>query len=151
MAAVGGFDEDFFCYLEDVDLGLRLRLAGHKAIYVPEAVVHHVGSATTGGQQSDFAVYHGFRNQVWTFVKNMPGALFWLLLPLHVALNLVSILMYSMKGRGGLILGAKRDALFGIPRMWRKRRMIQANRAASIRAVWRAMDKRLFEIGDRKG
>jgi GT2 family glycosyltransferase len=64
LLEVGGFDEDFFCYVEDVDLGFRLRLAGHKALSVPDAVVYHVGSATTGGQHSDFAVYHGHRNLV---------------------------------------------------------------------------------------
>jgi GT2 family glycosyltransferase len=144
LAALGGFDEDFFCYLEDVDLGFRLRLAGHKALYVPDAMVHHVGSASTGGQQSDFAVYHGFRNPVWVFVKNMPGALFWLLLPLHVALNLASILLFSMRGQGRVILKAKKDAFWGIPRMWRKRCAIQADRVASIGRVWKALDKRIF-------
>ncbi|MCG6533920.1 MAG: glycosyltransferase, partial [Syntrophales bacterium LBB04] len=143
LTDAGGFDEDFFCYLEDVDLGFRLRLAGHKAMYVPDAVVRHIGSATTGGQWSDFAVYHGFRNSVWVFVKNMPGALFWLLLPLHVALNLASVLLFSMRGQGKVILKAKRDALLGIPRMWRKRRDIQANRVASIGVIWKALDKRL--------
>lgn len=144
LVDAGGFDEDFFCYVEDVDLGFRLRLAGHKAMYVPDAVVHHVGSATTGGQRSDFSVYHGHRNLVWTFVKNMPGALFWLLLPMHMALNLASILWFSMRGQGRVILKAKRDALFGIPRMWRKRRNIQANRVASIGEIWKALDKRIF-------
>jgi GT2 family glycosyltransferase len=143
FADLGGFDEDFFCYLEDVDLGFRLRLAGHKAMYVPDAVVHHVGSASTGGQQSDFAVYHGFRNPAWVFVKNMPGALFWLLLPLHMALNLASILLFSMRGQRRVIFKAKWDALLGIPRMWRKRRAIQANRIATIGRIWKALDKRI--------
>jgi GT2 family glycosyltransferase len=143
LADAGGFDEDFFCYQEDVDLGFRLRLAGHKAMYVPDAVVHHVGSASTGGQWSDFAVYHGFRNPVWVFVKNMPGALFWLLLPLHAALNLASILLFSMRGQGGVILRAKWDAFLGISRMWRKRRAIQANRVAAIGRIWKALDKRI--------
>jgi GT2 family glycosyltransferase len=84
LNSVGGFDEDYFCYVEDVDLGFRLRLAGYRVMYVPDAVVHHVGSATTGGADSDFCVYHGHRNLVWTFVKDMPGILFWLLLPLHL-------------------------------------------------------------------
>lgn len=141
---IGGFDEDFFCYLEDVDLGFRLCLTGHKAMYVPDAVVHHVGSASTRGQWSDFAVYHGFRNPVWVFIKNMPGVLFWLLLPLHIALNLASIFLFSVRGQGKVILKAKRDAFFGIPHMWRKRRKIQANRVASIGAIWKALDKRLF-------
>jgi len=144
LVDAGGFDEDFFCYLEDVDLGFRLRLAGHKAMYVPDAVVHHVGSASTGGQWSDFAVYYGFRNPVWVFIKNMPGILFWLLLSLHVVLNLASIILFSMRGQEELILKSKRDAFLGIPRMWLKRRKIQSDRKASIGAIWRALDKRIF-------
>ena len=72
-----GFDEDYFCYVEDVDLGFRLRLLGYRCLFVPDAVVYHVGSATTGGRRGDFAVYHGHRNLVWTYVKNMPDILFW--------------------------------------------------------------------------
>jgi GT2 family glycosyltransferase len=140
----GGFDEDFFCYVEDVDLGFRLHLSGYKALYVPDAVVRHVGSASTGGEWSDFAVYHGFRNPVWVFIKNMPGILFWLLLPLHVALNLASILLFSIRGQGRVILKSKKDAFLGIPRMWRKRREIQKNRVGSIGAIWKALDKRII-------
>jgi GT2 family glycosyltransferase len=139
LLEVGGFDEDYFCYVEDVDLGFRLRLTGHKAMYVPDAVVYHVGSGTTGGQHSDFAVYHGHRNVVWTFVKNMPGVLFWLMLPLHVLMNLVSILWFALQGRGGVILRAKRDALLGLPTMWRKRQCIQKTRVASIGEIWRQL------------
>jgi GT2 family glycosyltransferase len=105
---IGGFDEDYFCYVEDVDLGFRLRLAGYHSLYVPQSEVYHVGSGTTGGQHSDFSLYHGHRNLVWTFVKDMPGILFWLLLPLHVSLNLVSIIWFALQGRGGVIWRAKR-------------------------------------------
>src|SRR5438067_3225200 len=45
---VGGFDESYFCYYEDTDLAFRLRLAGHRGLYVHDAVAYHVGSATTG-------------------------------------------------------------------------------------------------------
>ena len=143
LVDIGGFDEAFFCYLEDVDLGFRLRLAGHKAIYVPEAVVRHVGSGTTGGQCSDFPIYHGHRNLVWTFVKNMPGVLFWLLMPLHLLLNLATISMFIARGRGSIILRAKKDAVKGLPQAWSKRKQIQASRIATVRDIWIILDKRL--------
>jgi GT2 family glycosyltransferase len=141
LESVGGFDEDFFCYFEDVDLGFRLRLAGHRCLLVPDAVAYHVGSATTGGQQNNFAVYHGHRNLVWTYVKNMPGALFWALLPAHIALNIASIVWFSLYGKGAVILKAKRDALRGIPCVWKKRRDIQKNCKVSAEEIWKALDK----------
>lgn len=140
--AVGGFDEDYFCYVEDVDLGFRLQLAGHRCLHVPTSIVHHQGSGTTGGQHSNFALYHGHRNLVWTFVKNMPGALFWVLLPLHVALNLFSIIWFVLHGQGKVILRAKRDALRGFPTMWRKREAIQQVRQADIGEIWCLFKKR---------
>jgi len=144
LLEVGRFDEDYFCYVEDVDLGFRLRLAGHKSLLVPEAVVRHIGSATTGGSRSDFAVYHGHRNLVWVYVKNMPGILFWVLLPLHLLMNLVAVLRFSFRGQGGVILRAKQDAIKGLPAMWRKRRKIQSARTGSVLDIWRSLDKRVI-------
>lgn len=144
LVDVGGFDEDYFCYVEDVDLGFRLRLAGYKSMYVPNAVVRHVGSATTGGKRSDFSVYYGHRNLVWTFVKNMPGLLFWLLLPIHLLLNLVTIAIFTVRGQGKVILGAKKDAVRGLARTWKKRKRIQAGRSAKVIDIWRQLDKSLF-------
>lgn len=146
LVDIGGFDEDYFCYIEDADVGFRLRLAGHKAMYVPDAVVHHVGSATTGGQHSDFSVYHGHRNLVWTFVKNVPGILFWILLPLHFLLNLTTIAVFIARGQGRVILHAKLDAIKNLPQAWTKRKKIQANRVAKIRHIWKVMDKRLIPV-----
>ena len=149
LLEIGGFDEDYFCYVEDVDLGFRLRLAGYHCLYVPQSVVHHVGSGTTGGKHSGFALYHGHRNLVWTFVKNMPGILFWILLPLHITLNLVSIIWFTLLGQGRVILRAKRDALLSLPQMWRKRQQIQKTRVASVAEIWSQLDKRWITIKKR--
>jgi len=115
-------------------------------MHVPDAVVHHLGSATTGGQRSDFSMYHGHRNLVWTFIKNMPGVLFWALLPIHVVLNIVAVARCAMRGQTMVILRAKWDAIKGIPRMWRKRREIQSHRRATVMDIWRVLDKRLIPI-----
>ncbi len=123
-------------------LGFRLQLAGYPCLLVTSALVHHLGATTTGGQHSDFAVYHGHRNLVWTYVKNMPGRLFWLLLPLHLGLNLATLLQYHQWP--ALILRAKRDALLGLAAMLKKRRAIQGRRRASIATLWRILDQRLL-------
>ena len=141
LQRVGGFDEDFFCYIEDVDMGFRLRLHGYRCLYVPQSVAHHVGSGTTGGQHGDFASYHGHRNLVWTFVKDMPGWLFWLFLPVHLALNIITVVWFSFRGQGKLILKAKLDAVRGLPRMWRKRRVIQRERVATVGEIWAHLSK----------
>ncbi len=141
---MGGFDEDFFCYAEDIDLGFRLRLAGYRSMLVADAVVSHVGSASSGGKHSDFSVYHGHRNLVWTYVKNMPGWLFWACLPLHFFMNITVIISFVLKGQGSVILRAKRDALYGLPKMWQKRRKIQGKRSVSVYEIWRVLDKRLW-------
>lgn len=144
VQAVGGFDERYFCYFEDVDLGFRLRLAGHTARYVPGAVVRHVGSATTGGQRSEFATFHGHRNMAWTFVKNMPGILFWALLPLHLVAHLAGCLLLAARGQARAAARARWHALCGLRTAWRQRQAIQRDRKASIASIWRALDKRLW-------
>lgn len=136
--SAGGFDERFFCYFEDTDLAFRLRLQGHHCWYEPRSVVRHVGSGTAG-VESDFTIYHSHRNLVWTYVKNMPGSLFWIYLPQHVLLNLLSVGWFSIRGQSRVILRAKRDALRDLPRILRDRRMTQAGRRVESGELLRLM------------
>jgi GT2 family glycosyltransferase len=133
-----GFDEQYFCYFEDVDLGFRLRLLGHRCLYVPSAVVHHVSSAVSG-YRSTFAVYHGERNAVWTFIKNMPGPLFWLYLPQHLALNAAALMYYPWRGQGGAVWKAKLDALKGLGAVLRRRRLVQRSRRVTAWQLRKSM------------
>ena len=136
--AVGGFDEAYFCYFEDVDLGFRLRLLGYAFYYAPDAVAHHAGSAITG-RHSPFSLYHGHRNLVWTWVKNMPTVWLWLYGPQHLLLNLGSILGYGLRGQGRVLWRAKWDALCGLPQCWRQRAAVQAQRRVSAWQVRQTM------------
>jgi GT2 family glycosyltransferase len=138
---VGGFDPSFFCYFEDIDLGFRLRLAGNKCLYVPSAIVKHVGSATSGGNNSNFSIYHGHRNMVWTYIKNMPGPLFWIFLPIHIIINIVSLVWFTIRGQRKTIIRAKIDAIKGFPAVWRKRIITQDGRRTTIKAILRIIDK----------
>ncbi len=135
---VGGFDEQYFCYFEDVDLGFRLRLGGHKCVYVHSAIVEHVSSALSG-YRSDFAVYHGERNAVWTFFKNMPSGLLWLYLPQHLLLNLAALIYYPWRGQGRVVLRAKFDACRGLGDVLKRRKLVQRSRRASAWTVRTAM------------
>jgi GT2 family glycosyltransferase len=141
--AAGGFDEDFFCYFEDVDLGFRLRLAGYGARYVSNAVVSHVGGGSQGGDRNDFAGFHGHRNLVWCFVKNMPPPLLWACLPAHLLQSIVILAVSVTRGEFRGIVKAKWHALIGLPKCWRKRQFVQAKNRVSATAVWRSLDKSL--------
>ncbi|MFN7976668.1 MAG: glycosyltransferase [Vicinamibacterales bacterium] len=139
--AAGGFDERFFCFVEDVDLGFRLRLAGATCWYVPDAVVSHVGSAVTG-VDSPFAIYHGHRNLTWMFAKDMPASLLWRWLPAHVGAALVGVPWFARRGRLGPYLRAKRDALAGLPAMWRSRDAVRRASPEARAAIARLVDRR---------
>ena len=140
--SIEGFDEDYFCYFEDTDLSFRLRLAGHRCLYVPTAVVHHLGSVTSG-RESDFTLYHSFRNLNWTWAKNMPGSLVWRYLPQLLLVNLLLLAAFAVKRRPGVVLRAQRDALRGLGAIRAKRREIQAARAVEPEAIRAVMARGL--------
>jgi GT2 family glycosyltransferase len=136
----GGFDEDYFSYHEDVDLGFRLRLRGLNCVLVPQAIVHHVGSASTG-KKSDFSIYYGHRNLVWTYFKDMPSTLFWLYLPLHIAVNFFFLVYFTIIGKGNVIWRAKLDAIRGLPMILKKRREVQFQLKTPIAEIHRVMSR----------
>jgi N-acetylglucosaminyl-diphospho-decaprenol L-rhamnosyltransferase len=136
---IGGFDERLFCYCEDVDLGYRLRLIGEPTLLVPDAVVRHVGSASTGGRRSDFAVFHGTRNRFWVFVKDTPAALFWLTLPLHILATLVLFARHATRGEVATPIKGLAAGLRHIDVALEARREAQATRTASSLEIARAM------------
>ena len=132
--AAGGFDERFFCYCEDVDLGFRLRLAGATCIQVSDAVVRHVG-ASGAGKASDFARYHSARNRIWLFAKDMPGPLLWPLAPGFAALNLALLGWAVARGDGAVTGRGMRDAICGIGPVLAERGRVQAARRVSARRI----------------
>lgn len=137
--SMGGFDESFFCYCEDVDLGYRLQLAGEPTVLVPGAVVRHVGSASSGGPKSEFAVFHGNRNRFWVVLKDTPALLLPLVLPLHLA----SVAYVSLRGPNRpylpVVLRAYRSAFAGLGGVLKSRARVQKARRASALSIARAM------------
>jgi GT2 family glycosyltransferase len=136
----GGFDEQYFAYNEDVDLGFRLQLAGHRCLFVPAARVLHIGSASTG-RRSDTAIYYGHRNLVWTFFKDMPTWLLLLYLPAHVLMTFAYTVFFLFSGRIAVFWKAKRDAIRQLPKIWHLRNIVQSSRRIPQSRVHSLMNK----------
>jgi N-acetylglucosaminyl-diphospho-decaprenol L-rhamnosyltransferase len=112
--AVGGFDESFFCYLEDVDLGFRLRLRGERCVQVRRAEVLHIGSAISG-RMSDFSIFHSYRNRIWMLAKNLPTPILILTIVVHVPIVLV---------------------LLSRPRSFNRMTAFKGNRMTAFKGIW---------------
>jgi GT2 family glycosyltransferase len=137
---VGLFDEDFVSYCEDGDLSFRAQLAGYRCLYVPDAVVYHMGSASTGGKRSETATRLGTRNSVSLLVKNLPLSVVPHVAPFFVLGQLARLLTAAASGALGAHLRGLAGALHHLPIMLEKRRRIQKNRRVSdaeIRGVLR--------------
>jgi GT2 family glycosyltransferase len=136
------FDEDFFAYCEDVDLGIRAVLLGYRAALAPEAVVYHKGSVSAFAESS-FSVHQVHRNTIWYLVKSVPATALvahtlWILLT-----QILSIVGNLRRRRGLLVLQAKVAALRGIGKMLRKRKKL-ARRNVDVRSFEQALDPRPF-------
>jgi len=138
LEEVGLFDEDFFAYGDDTDLGLKGRLAGWKCLYVPGAVVHHSYSRSSGAY-SPLKAFYVERNRLWIAVKYFPLSVL-LESPFYTILRFVLQGYGALSGRGAagrfreahssgallkVLLQAYFSAFRGLPGMWKKRREIR--------------------------
>lgn len=147
---IGGFDEDFFAYGDDAELGLRARIAGWKCIYAPGAVArHHRGSTMGKGSASRLALIE--RNRVLLAAKLFPWSLLWRN-PYYFAMRVAASAALAQRGEGdtayfpgwhgkarmaAAIMRGDFAALPLIPKMLRKRREIERIRKLSPRDVHR--------------
>ena len=138
---VGLFDEDFVSYCEDGDLSFRAQLAGHRCFYVPDAVVYHMGSASTGGKRSPTATRLGTRNSLSLLVKDLPLSTVPHILPFFVLGQLARLLTAAATGS----LRAHLEGLVGawrhLPLMLEKRAEIQKRKQLSDADVRKLLRK----------
>jgi len=92
---IGYFDEDFFAYMEDVDVGFRANIYGYKNIYCPDAEILHIGSGTSGSGRNAFKARLSGRNNVYVVYKNMPLAQLIINLPFLTAGFLIKWFFFS--------------------------------------------------------
>lgn len=129
---VGLLDDDFYFSVEDIDLGWRAQIAGYRCVYIPDALVYHKLSATGGGTT---ASYYVGRNTLFVLMKDYPGAL-WRKYGLQIFRQQAGIAVDALRAWRGEAARARlrgmAAALRYLPKMLRKRRVIQANRRVSI-------------------
>ncbi len=129
--ALGGFDEDFWMYLEDVDLSFRARLMGWQVVLAPDARVYHHLSASGGDTLSS---YYVGRNTIWMLAKNMPDALLrenlWAIVSAQVGIAVDALRNFRGEAARRRLAG-QLAGLLRLPDQLAKRRLIQSRRLAS--------------------
>lgn len=139
------FDEDFFAYAEDLDIGFRARLLGWKAVLSSNAKLIHLHSQT-GKKASQFKAYYSERNTILTAIKNLPILLFLKFMYSNLKLKLSYILknndsVQKLKGDIGfsrmffVLVRAYLSAFYYTPKMLIKRYKIQSNKRVSNRDI----------------
>lgn len=108
---IGYFDNRFFAYLEDVDIGYRARLFGWKNVFCPKATVLHVGGGTSGHGYSPFKVYHSARNNLFLLKKNMLPLQLIINAPFLLAGSALKYAYFSRIGLGNIYLKGLKDGL----------------------------------------
>lgn len=95
---IGYFDDEHFCYLEDVDVGYRARIYGYKNIYDPGAIVYHAGSGTSGSRYNEFKEKLTVANNIYFIYKNFPLLQLIINLPLILMGILIKMVYFYKKG-----------------------------------------------------
>lgn len=133
---IGLFDEAFFAYYEDVDMGFRTQLAGHSIYYAKDAIAYHKQGATSS-KIPGFTVYETFKNLPLLFWKNIPTKL---LLKVGARFLVLYALIFANAVKKGSGLYALKGAIESIWYFWTdslwKRIHIQRNRKVSAHQVW---------------
>jgi GT2 family glycosyltransferase len=146
---IGGFDEDFFAYGDDAELGLRARIAGWRCLYVPSSVVRHRRGSTLGRGNPDRVLLIE-RNRILLVFKLFPWSLL-LLNPFFFAMRVLAGIVLA-KGGGDLqdfpgwrrkfdlskaLLQGQWQALRLIPKMLNKRKDVERIAVLTAGDRWR--------------
>ena len=124
---VGIFDEDFFIFAEDVDINMRGQLQGFKCIYLPEAKVYHIGTATVG-LYSDRYIFLCKRNDIFVLIRNYSLRMYFRYLWTILKHQFNDIKYFTDRGQGLVLFKSKLDVFKMLLPMLSRRFRIQSSR-----------------------
>lgn len=132
---LGGFDEDYFAYLEDVDLCWRARLRGYDIKFVPKSIVYHKYGATAGRRESFFRVKCMQKNMLRNIIKNMSLLMALKALSISTVYTLLRMIIYILQLRFDLLWALLLGLSIDWHKTFRKRKHIQSTRLVSDREL----------------
>ena len=137
---LGGFDEDFFMQMEEIDLSWRMKLAGYRVRSVPSSVILHEGGASLQGGSAE-KIYFNHRNNMTMLLKNLDTATLLCLLPLRLLLDVAAAISYLFQGTGSLKKSGAvfRAISYNFPKIsstLKKRNTIQTSRVVNDRTIF---------------
>jgi GT2 family glycosyltransferase len=148
LEEIGGLDEDFFAYLDDVDVALRARLMGYSGICVPQATARHIGSATLKEAFHPRIVEWLTRNQILLIAKTYPTAVLLRVLPQIITFQMLWVVLVLRRTRVIAYTKGLLGALRLLPRIVAKRRELMRTRKIDNRDFMNALrssEKQVFE------
>lgn len=114
---IGYFDDEFFAYLEDVDMGYRANIYGYQNIYNPHAIVYHIISGTTGNKKTEFKTKLSARNNVYVIYKNMPLLQIILNLPFLIIGTIIKAIFFAKHRFGKVFIVETLNAIKSIDKV----------------------------------
>ena len=121
---IGGFDNDFFAHMEEIDLCWRIQSAGFKIRCTPKSIIYHVGGGTLD-KSSSFKTYLNFRNGLYLLLKNLPIHKLFVKLPFRLFLDWVAAAKFLLDGNSKhtwAIIKAHSDFYWNFLKTYRKRK-----------------------------
>jgi hypothetical protein len=123
----GGFDEDFFAHMEEIDLCWKLHRAGRKVFYCGKSTIYHVGAGTLD-YSNPRKIYLNFKNGLSLLLKHLGTGELLYKLPLRIVLDLIAAFKFLLQGQTRnfmAVIRAHHDFLFYLNRDIRKRNAIR--------------------------
>ena len=147
--AIGGFDEDYFIFVEETDLGWRVWLEGYSIVFAPKSKVFHkfgTSSVILGKMENDYnAKFHGTKNYILTHLKNLGFVRLCKILPVHIFLWVGLAFFGLVRGNWNNFFWIHKGIIWNmthLPDTLLKRKKIQKSRKIS--------DEDLFKVVMRK-